>query len=290
MANSLCATLDSNVESGCGRKSKGEFNGLLFSTKKQTALDPTSDFTDKSTIQALMQQTLANGRLVQMQESDSLEAGEPTVEDAESNNGNYKLRQTPRQDILDFHTSECGQKSILTAFEDGVEGYIWRLTEKNELIGKDNGSGSIDQIKAFISAVYLPQVDTSPDRVRVYVTYRENFEKNQLSYQPDWELSDLESITSVYLSDIVASDADDTIVFNQKTCNGSTVTGLTLDNYIFTAGGSVITPTGIVQDGAQVTATFAADTVTGNITVKLDGPENTAENYETVKIYTATAS
>lgn len=285
----ICGTLTDNPNKTC-RSTQGEMDGFLFSVRSLTALDPDSDLADTTTLQALMQADLDNGRLVKLLKQDAFEAGEPEEIEAESNQGNYKIDENPQTDTLTFYVSRCSRTSILGAFRDGKEGYIWRLTQKDYVQGIKDSSGHIRMIKAYISARPMNQSGTSPDRVEVKVTYRELWETNELSKKADFTLDDLESITEVVISNLVADDTEDTVVFDAKTCGGTAITDVTLANYNFTAGGSAITPSGITQSGSTITATFGAGEVTGTVAVTLDAPSTSAENYEITETYSVTAS
>ena len=281
-----CGTLK-NAELG-EKCTTGAISGVMFSAKKLDALNVSTAFESASTIQALMQAGIDNGRLLKLFAADKKEIGASEVVEAESDLGNYPIDTKPPTHKLQFYTSECGMKSVMSAFGDGVEGYGYLLTEKGYIQGKEDSDGDMLQISMNLYAKAIKQNDSIPDGVELSIAIRENYEANQISKKPSFELSELESIKEVKITNLVASDTLDTVVFDAKLCSGVAVTDVTLANYKVTAAGSTIVATGTAQTGSEVTLTFDAASVTGAVTVELDKPSTTSENYES-DLYTTTA-
>jgi hypothetical protein len=282
----ICTNLK-NANQGAAT-SYGKVNGYLFAGQKPAAIVESAAKL-QTTWETLMQQDIDAGRLMMISRADVVEPGEPEVQTADSENGAITIDKSLATHSYDVYADDCGMRSVLKVLGSGVTVYGYQLTKGGYIRGQKNSEGNFAPIKLYMYAHELEASSDRPDAFRLIVAPRQDFKENQWSIKPDFDIDELESIKEVLVSNLVADDTADTITFNAKYCNGCAATDPTLANYIFTAGGVTITPTGIPQTGSEIVATFAAGEVTGEVTVTLAKPSVTGENYES-DTYTATAA
>jgi hypothetical protein len=286
-----CKTL-TNANAG-GIETYGFTSGLLFAGKNPGGMAVSAAKT-KEAWENLMLLNTNNGRLMLINRTEQREIGEPEVISAPSDFGDIPADYKEAAHTFDKYVGDCGMKSILGSLKSGADVYGYEIKKGNYIRGTKDSEGNFAPIKMFLHAVGIQSSPDSPiDKVRISLSYRDDaFLEKIWTLKPDFDVDELTSVTDIEITELVASDSADTVEFVPKTCSGCVVSDFGLENYKFTAGGAVITPTATPTqaDDGKVTATFTADDVSGDIVVSADSPATTEEFYEVSGTYSVTAS
>jgi hypothetical protein len=270
----------------------GYMTGVLMSEEKLSAITETNAAL-LATWQTLLKADMPN-RLVYIPFDINEFAERETVQQEMDNGSSVILDTKLATNTHKLIMSMAAAKTLLKDFASGRTTYIWGVTSKGFIRGKEVTANTIEQYKVNVYASLSEATKDSAGFVNLYIQPLEDWEPYMNAINPDFDVTALDSVQMMTFTvgttkptqiPITAKDFDKVAITGLSTTANGGAGYFTLYNVNDSAA---VTVTSITRSGGVYTLNFAAQTVGDVITVGYGEPSSTGEYYDLTATVNAT--
>jgi hypothetical protein len=267
----------------------GYYNLILFSEEKLAAITE-SNAALVATWQTLLKADMPS-RLTMIKFNIN-EMGEYGVREVENDDGTKDIVSVTYGSDKHMVKSGLGSlKTWLRDFEGGRNGYIFRGTDKNNIVGKEVTDETIEQVEVNITATVMKATKDKPEYLVLNIQDLENWNSFKNAIKPAWDIKGLSSVENMTFS-VGHCDQTSTVItakdFDKIAITGLDTTGAGHFTITRASDGGTVTVTGITRSGGAYTLAYAAQTIADVLTFGYAEPSTTGEYYDLTATVTGT--
>jgi hypothetical protein len=269
----------------------GYYTGLLFSEEKLAAITE-SNAALIATWQTLLKADMPS-RLVNIR-FDRNEPGEYGVREVENDDGSKDIVSVTYG--TDKHMVKSGlgsMKTWLADFAGGRNGYVYRYTDKGNIVGKEVTAETIEQVEVNITATVMKATKDQPEYLVLNVQDLENWNAFKNAVKPTWDPKALSSVENMTFS-VGTCDQTHTVItvkdFDKIAVSGLSTTGAGHFTVTRASDGGTVTVTSITRSGGVYTLNYASQTIADVLTFGYAEPSTSGEYYDLTATVTGTVA
>lgn len=265
----------------------GYVKGLLMSEDKLSAITETNAALLATWTALILADQSA--RLYPIMFDISEPAENEIVEEEMSDGGSVILSTKEGTNKYDLVSSNTALQTIYAEFRDGKEMYVYQVTSKGFIRGKEVTANTIEQVKVRVYAQYIQATPTTSAKVSMYIQNMEDWVRFQNAVDPTdvFDPTALEGVQNMTFT--AGTPTTTTCTLDVKNLDKVGITSLTTgassyfrlyNNTTDAAHATPITPSGVTVSGSVYTLTYATQSSSDVLEFTYLEPSTSSEYYD----------